>query len=96
MKLGKDIKRSLIPMAYASTVGIQMLVMVFGGLFVGNWLDERYKTGSVFSLVFLILGVFAGFRNVYGTIKRYFRDETVVIKSIKNEVHRKRPAPDKN
>jgi ATP synthase protein I len=40
------------------------------GLGIGYWLDNRYDTSPWFTLVFLGLGVIAGFRNIYLAMKK--------------------------
>jgi ATP synthase protein I len=88
-------KKSALQMAYASSIGIAMVITIFGSLYVGVWLDRKLGTGLGFTLFFLIIGIAAGFRNLYTLIKKYFTDEQPVIKSIKSEPHRKRPPPPK-
>ncbi|MCF8054067.1 MAG: AtpZ/AtpI family protein [Deltaproteobacteria bacterium] len=87
---------SLAPMAYASTVGMIFIVVVLTSLFIGGLLDKKLGTGNVFSLVFVFLGLVASFYNMYMMIKKHFRDEIEIIKSVRSEAHRKRPAPNKN
>lgn len=82
-------------MAYASSVGIAMALAVFGSLFLGSWLDRRLGTEPFFSLLLLLIGVGAGFRNLYVLFKKYFKDEPPLIASVKREPHRKRPFPKK-
>ncbi len=96
MKIPKGSMGSILPMAYASTIGIVVVAAILGSLWVGSRLDGWLGTGSIFSVLFLLLGLVAGFRNMYMLIKRHFRDETEVIKSIKSETHKKRPAPSRN
>jgi len=91
----KETKKTLIQFAYASSIGIAMVIAVFGCLYLGFYLDKRLGTGPVLTLLFLIIGVAAGFRNIYTLLKNYFADEEPVIKSIKSEPHRKRPPPKK-
>jgi ATP synthase protein I len=88
-------KKSLIQVAYASSIGIAMVIMVFGGLYLGSYLDRRWGTGYKFTLILLIVGIIAGFRNIYKFIKLNFADEKTVITCIKSEPHRKRPPPKK-
>jgi ATP synthase protein I len=95
MKMDKSSRDSLMQMAYASSIGIGMVLMIFGGLFLGNYLDEKLGGGHRLVFLFTFLGILVGFRNLYGLIKRSFRDEIEVIKSIRSEPHRKRPAPSK-
>jgi len=82
-------------MAYASSIGIAMVLAIFGGLYLGYWVDKHYGTTPFFTFLFLLMGVVAGFRNLYVLIKKYFKDEKTVIRSLKTEPHRKRPAPAK-
>jgi len=95
MKLDKGSKDAMMQMAYASSIGIAMALMIFGGLFLGNYLDEKLGGGHRLALLFLLLGILIGFRNLYELVKKYFRDDVEVIKSIRSEPHRKRPAPNK-
>jgi ATP synthase protein I len=90
-----DNKKSYIQVAYASSIGIAMVIMVFGGLYLGSYLDRRWDTGFKFTLILLAVGIIAGFRNIYKFIKLNFADEKTVITCIKSESHRKRPPPKK-
>jgi len=83
-------------MAYASSIGIAMVLAIFGCLWLGVYLDRKFDSGNVFTFIFLIIGIAAGFRNIYVLIKKNFTDEEQIIKSIKSEPHRQRPAPKKN
>jgi ATP synthase protein I len=87
----KETKQSAIQMAYASSVGIAMVLAIFGCLFLGTWLDRKLGTGPYFTLLLLLIGIIAGFRNLYVLIKKYFRDEQPLITCVKSETHRKRP-----
>ena len=88
-------RASLLQMAYASSIGIAMVLMIFGSLFLGNWLDKKFGTLPYFTIIFLIIGVVAGFKIIYSVILRNFKNEEPVIKSLKSEPHRKRPPPAK-
>jgi ATP synthase protein I len=94
--MNKDIRDSVMQLAAASSVGIAMVLAIFGCLYLGVYLDRKFDTGNVFKVVFLFMGIAAGFRNLYVLIKRYFPNEKPVIKSLKSEPHRKRPYPEKN
>jgi len=94
--MDKDIRKSAIQMAYASSIGIAMVLAIFGCLMLGVYLDRKFDSGNVFTFLFLLIGIAAGFRNLYLLIKRNFPDEESVIKSLKSEPHRKRPNPEKN
>ena len=93
--MDRETKRSAIQMAYASSIGIAMVLAIFGCLFLGTWLDGKLGTGPYFTLLLLLIGIVAGFRNLYVLIKRSFTDEKPIITCIKSEPHRKRPFPKK-
>lgn len=93
--MDKETKKSAIQMAYASSIGIAMVLAIFGCLYVGTWLDKKLGTEPYFTLLLLLIGIAAGFRNVYVLIKTHFKDEQPLITSVKSETHRKRPPPKK-
>lgn len=41
------------------------------GWFLGRWIDELCGTEPIFMFVLIILGIAAGFREVYRIINRY-------------------------
>lgn len=88
-------RTSFIQLAYASSIGIAMVLAIFGSLYLGNWLDRKLGTLPYFTILFLVLGVVAGFKNIYSLIQKYFKDDELAIKSLKSEPHRKRPPPAK-
>jgi ATP synthase protein I len=94
--MDKDTRKYAVQMALASSIGIAMILAIFGCLLLGVYLDKKFDSGHVFSFVFLLIGIAAGFRNIYALIKTSFTDEEQIIKSLKSEPHRQRPAPKKN
>ena len=70
----KETKKSAIQLAYASSIGISMALAIFGCFFLGAWLDRKLGTEPYFTLFFLLIGIAAGFRNIYVLMKRYFKD----------------------
>lgn len=72
--MDKETKKSAIQMAYASSIGISMALAIFGCFFLGTWLDRKLATEPYFTLLFLLIGIAAGFRNIYVLMKRYFKD----------------------
>ncbi len=95
-RMNKDIRNSIMQLAAASSVGIAMVLAIFGCLYLGIYLDRKFDTGNFFKVLLLFMGIAAGFRNLYVLIKRYFPNEKPVIKSLKSEQHRKRPHPETN
>ncbi|MBI4820449.1 MAG: AtpZ/AtpI family protein [Deltaproteobacteria bacterium] len=59
-------RRERLKYGRASALGIELVVTVVGGLLLGRWLDERFATGSAFTIGGLLVGSVAGF---YSLIK---------------------------
>ncbi len=49
----------------ASMVGIHLVVATFVGFFIGHYLDKAFGTKPWLTIVFLIFGLVAGFRNLF-------------------------------
>lgn len=62
--------------AYAvySTVGIEFVLSIFFGLFVGRWADGKLGTGSALALFGFFVGTAAGFRAIWRAAQRMQRD----------------------
>ena len=58
-----------------SYVGIFFGVSVCLGLFAGRWADRRWHTEPWLTLVGVLLGVAAGFRELYRLSKKALREE---------------------
>lgn len=89
--MDKETRRNVIMLAYASSVGIAMVIAIFGCLFLGVYLDREFGTGYKFTVILLLIGIVAGFRNLYVIVKKYGHDEKPVITRLKSEPHRNRP-----
>jgi len=94
--MDKDLQKHAMQMAFASSIGIAMVLAIFGCLLLGSYLDRKFDSGHVFTVVFMMIGIAAGFRNIYVLIKKNFTDEEPIIKSLKSEPHRQRPAAKKD
>jgi ATP synthase protein I len=55
----------------ASAIGLSMVIAIFLGGFLGYLLDNYFGTGYLFKIIGLIVGIIAGFRNVYITGKKF-------------------------
>ena len=51
--------------AQASAVGIAFAVAIVIGLALGLWLDKKFDTAPWFLLVGLVVGIAAGFKNLF-------------------------------
>ena len=61
----EDTKKALRLVGLASTLGLTIVIATFIGLAVGLWLDRVFNTSPWLTVIFLILGIIAGFRNFY-------------------------------
>ena len=68
-------KRVFFQMGYAASLGLAMVIAIFGCLMLGVYLDKKVGTSNIFTPLLLVVGVAAGFRNFYLFIKSTFPDE---------------------
>jgi ATP synthase protein I len=61
----EDTKKALKLVGLASTLGLTIVIATFIGLALGLWLDTVFDTSPWLTVIFLILGIIAGFRNFY-------------------------------
>ena len=73
--MDKETKQTLIQMAHVSTIGIAMVIAIFGCFYLGRWLDQQLETEPTLTLLFLLIGIAAGFRNMYLLVKRYIKED---------------------
>jgi len=57
-------------LGFLSSVGISMVVSTFIGLAMGYYLDKWLDTAPWLTLVFLVLGIISGFRNIFILTRR--------------------------
>jgi len=60
----RETRRYIKDMAYFSTIGLSLALAIFIGLAIGLYLDNRLGTSPWMTLIFTVLGIIAGFRNV--------------------------------
>jgi ATP synthase protein I len=53
-----------------STLGLEVVLSVVLGLFLGRWLDSKLGTGSVLTIVWFFFGVAAGGRAIHRALQR--------------------------
>lgn len=56
--------------ARAGTIGLNMVISTFVGYLIGSQLDKWLNTAPWFTIIFLILGIIAGFRELARLAKR--------------------------
>jgi len=60
---------------FASSLGIAMVAAILIGLFIGYQLDKWLETSPWFTLIFLVLGIISGFRNIFILSNRAMKDD---------------------
>ncbi|HYA12979.1 MAG TPA: AtpZ/AtpI family protein [Syntrophales bacterium] len=93
--MDKETRKAAIQLAYASSIGIAFVLFIIISLWLGVQLDRNFGTGYKLTILLLIIGIGAGFWNIYGLVKKFSWDEKPIIKYLKSEPHRKRPPPKK-
>ena len=58
-------------LAMLASMGIAMVVSTFIGLIMGIYLDKYFGTKPWLTLIFLIFGIAAGFKNIYTLSRKY-------------------------
>lgn len=65
-------KRGVIKGLYElASIGITLASATFIGLLIGIYLDDWLNTKPWFTIIFLIFGIIAGFKNLYYITKKY-------------------------
>ena len=57
--------------AWASTIGTTLAASTVVGRVLGIYLDKRFDTRPYLTLAFLLLGIAAGFVNIYRGMKKF-------------------------
>jgi F0F1-type ATP synthase assembly protein I len=58
-----------------SGMGITLVVTILIFFFIGRWLDGKFETTVVFTLILTFIGFAAGFYSFYLTIKKLTEDD---------------------
>ena len=66
----RETREYLNQIATGTSMGLQWGLSVLIGLAIGVWLDSRFSTFPWLTLIFLVMGVIAGFRNYYRFIRQ--------------------------
>ncbi|MBW1759796.1 MAG: AtpZ/AtpI family protein [Deltaproteobacteria bacterium] len=66
----RENRRYMRELAYYSSLGLSVALSIFIGLFAGVYLDRRFDTTPWLTIIFLFLGIAAGFRNIGLAVKK--------------------------
>jgi len=53
-----------------SQIGLNMAIPIFAMVFIGNWLDRKFETNGIILIIFILMGVYMSFRNLFTTVMR--------------------------
>lgn len=68
--MNKEKIRQYKDLAFYSSIGLSVAFSIFIGLAMGIWLDGKMGTHPWMTLIFLIFGIIAGYRNIGLAIKK--------------------------
>ncbi|MBW1859558.1 MAG: AtpZ/AtpI family protein [Deltaproteobacteria bacterium] len=66
----KETKKLFRELWFYSSLSFSIALSIVIGLGIGYWLDTKFETSPWLTLIFLGLGVIAGFRNIYLAVER--------------------------
>jgi F0F1-type ATP synthase assembly protein I len=66
--------KSLKNLAYLTQVAFLMLTPIIGGVYIGQWLDQKWDTSPWFLFLGIVLGVGAGFMSLYKFVMKVTKD----------------------
>ena len=69
----RETRRYIKELAYFSTIGLSVALAIFIGLAIGIYLDRWFGTSPWLTIIFLLLGIVAGYRNIGLAIKKSSR-----------------------
>jgi ATP synthase protein I len=72
----KERRKMYLTVADLSTMGFAMVLSIILGLAAGFYLDGKFGTEPILTFVFLFGGILAGFRMMYKTYMRFFKEES--------------------
>jgi ATP synthase protein I len=68
--MNRETRRFVRELAYYSSLGFQIALSIFIGLGIGIYLDRKLNSNPWMTLIFLGLGIAAGFRNIGLAMKK--------------------------
>lgn len=66
----RETRRYLRDLAYYSSIGLSVALSIVIGLALGIYLDTKFNTSPWLMMIFLGLGIVAGYRNIGLAIKK--------------------------
>ena len=71
----KGSKEAFRALGIVGSFGFLMGGSIFGGYLIGDFLDKRFNTTPWFVIIFVLMGVVAGFLEFFKTLKRLTKEK---------------------
>jgi ATP synthase protein I len=72
--MAEDKRQLMKSLSFLSSIGISMVAATFIGLYIGIYLDKWLGTSPWMTLIWLGIGIVAGFRNIFILTRRGMRE----------------------
>lgn len=66
---------SLESLTLITQLGLTIAIPIVLGAMAGRWLDGRFETGTVFSILLLVLGIGGGITGAYHLVARVIKSK---------------------
>jgi len=76
--MSEDKRQLFRSLGFLSGIGISMVAASFIGLYIGITLDEWLNSKPWMTIIWLIVGIVAGFRNIFIMTRRALREQDPV------------------
>ena len=76
--MSEDKRQLFRSLGFLSGIGISMVAASFIGLYIGITLDEWLDTRPWMTIIWLVIGIVAGFRNIFIMTRRALREQDPV------------------
>jgi ATP synthase protein I len=73
--MAEDKRQLFRSLGFLSGIGISMVAASFIGLYIGITLDEWLNTKPWMTVIWLVIGIIAGFRNIFIMTRRALREQ---------------------
>ena len=67
----ESFKKGMKTLVVLTQTAISMIVPIVLCIFAGMWIDKKANTGNIWTMVFIILGIGAAFRNTYFLLRQF-------------------------
>ncbi len=63
-------KKEALRLSVVSSLGLMLVISTFMGYGIGAWLDHKFQTKPALTIVFVLLGIGAGFINLFRVMNK--------------------------